>query len=201
MMISSIFTTSCIKASKLVSSLLLLVGMVILASCGEEIEPYRDPCSRTDAQKQEQKIIDVDLIGDYFFTNKIDTSNMKKTASGIHYFNLTQGSGDLLKLGDRVEVHYVGKFLDGSTFETSTSFDNSYNRQPLKVVIGGPTQAQAAEGFIGVIEGWNEALQLMRVGEETRFYIPSYLAYGFCPRGSIPSNSVLAFDIKVLRKF
>ena len=201
---TSLNTFSRINISQiLVKSLLLAVVMFSFSSCEDGLDNmYPNPCATTEEEKQAQLALDVDSIGDYFFNNNIDTSAMQKTASGIHYTNLSAGTGDVLKKGDKVLVHYVGKFLDGSTFEASTTFDNSYNsNRPVKVVIGGPTQAQQVEGFIPVIEGWNEALALMKVGEETRFYLPSYLAYGKCGSASIPPNAVLAFDMKVVQKF
>ncbi|MBF9251797.1 FKBP-type peptidyl-prolyl cis-trans isomerase [Pontibacter sp. 172403-2] len=115
---------------------------------------------------------------------------MQETASGIHYFVLTPGTGAQVKTGDFVEVHYLGKFVDKPTFDASTKFDSSYDRgAPLSFVVGASQ----------VIDGWDEVLPLMTVGEEARFYIPSGLAYGPCPRqGAIPPNTVLSFDIKVL---
>lgn len=184
-------------------SLLVAGVLATFTACNDNLEDlYQRPtCTMTDAEKETQKALDIEVIKKYFEDNDLDLSEYQTTASGLHYKTLEEGSGDLLKKGDKVEVHYVGKFLDGNTFETSTTFDNSYNRaSPIKVVIGGPTEAQKASGWGGAIEGWYEALQFMKVGEEIRVYIPSYMAYGKCGRGSIPPNRVLAFDMKVVKK-
>lgn len=178
------------KAGALLKALLLLLIFSSLAACGEVQDPYRSPCNPTQEEKDAQKAVDIKGIKTYFRENNIDTTNIQETASGIHYFVLTPGTGAQVKTGDMVEVHYLGKFVDKPTFDASTTFDSSYGRgTPFPFVVG-----------VGqVIKGWDEALTLMTVGEEARFYIPSGLAYGPCPRqGAIPPNTVLSFDIKVL---
>ncbi|MDX5422884.1 MAG: FKBP-type peptidyl-prolyl cis-trans isomerase [Hymenobacteraceae bacterium] len=178
------------KKDNLLRALLLFVIAVSFAACEKQEFP-RSICRPTESEKMTQKEADIKVIKKYFRENNIDTSSMQVTASGIHYFNLTQGTGAKANLGDVVEVHYLGKYLDGPTFNSSTTFDSSY---------GGAKPFTVSIGAGGVIAGWEEALQLMKVGEESRFYIPSYLAYGPCGRGSIGPNEVLVFDIKLLRK-
>lgn len=105
------------------------------------------------------------------------------TASGLQYEILTQGNGPRPSSFDQVEVHYTGKLIDG------TVFDSSVER-------GVP----ATFGVTQVIPGWVEALQLMPVGSKWRLFIPSELAYG--PQGAGPSigpNSTLIFDVELLR--
>jgi len=178
------------KANTGLKALLLLFILGSLAACGEVEDPYRSPCLPTQEEKDAQKAADIKGIKTYFRENNIDTTNMQETASGIHYFVLTPGTGAQVETGDMVEVHYLGKFVDKPTFDASTKFDSSYDRgKPFPFVVGADQ----------VIDGWDEALTLMKVGEEARFYIPSGLAYGPCgSQGSIPPNAVLAFDIKVL---
>lgn len=115
--------------------------------------------------------------------------NVEQTASGIWYDVVQQGSGDSLFWGDRLEVHYVGYFLNGQ------QFDSSYDRKrPLQFYIG------------NMIDGWNEALQLASVGSEFRLLVPSRLAYGeeglITAVGDtlVPPNEGLAFKIEVLKK-
>ncbi len=81
-----------------------------------------------------------------------------------------------------VTVHYEGKLVDG------TVFDSSIKRgTPIDLPVN------------GVIPGWVEALQLMHVGEKIKLYIPSELAYGAqSPSPAIPANSVLVFDLELL---
>ena len=103
----------------------------------------------------------------------------KKTKSGLAYRVLKKGTGkDHPKAKDRVMVHYTGWTTDGKMFDSS-------------ITRGEP----ASFGLNGVIKGWTEGVQLMVVGEKTRFWIPEELAYGGKP-GS-PSG-MLVFDIELL---
>jgi len=104
------------------------------------------------------------------------------TASGLQYEVLTAGTGAQPTAADTVKVHYEGRLLDG------TVFDSSYKR-------GEP----ATFPLNGVIAGWTEGVQLMKTGAKYRFTIPSALAYGDSGAGGvIPPNAVLVFDIELL---
>ena len=105
------------------------------------------------------------------------------TPSGLQYEILTEGTGAQPTAGDQVEVHYTGKLIDG------TVFDSSVDR-------GEP----ATFGVTQVIPGWVEALQLMTAGSKWRLFIPSQLAYG--PQGAggvIGPNQTLIFDVELLQ--
>lgn len=106
------------------------------------------------------------------------------TASGLQYEVLTKGTGTKSPSAtDSVEVHYEGKLLDG------TVFDSSYKRGES---ITFPLNR--------VIAGWTEGLQLMTEGAKYRLYIPSDLAYGSRGAGkAIPSNATLIFDVELLK--
>ena len=96
---------------------------------------------------------------------------------------LEDGDGEIPTAQDQVEVHYTGKLIDG------TVFDSSVER-------GVP----ATFGVTQVIPGWVEALQLMKAGSKWRLFIPSQLAYG--PQGAggvIGPNSTLIFDVELLK--
>lgn len=108
---------------------------------------------------------------------------VKTLPSGLQYEVLTEGDGPMPKATDRVEVHYTGKLLNG------TVFDSSVER-------GAP----ATFGVNQVIPGWVEALQLMKAGSKWRLHIPSNLAYG--PQGAgglIGPNETLIFDVELLK--
>jgi len=106
---------------------------------------------------------------------------VQATTSGLQYMVLKPGKGPRPKLTDSVSVHYEGKLLDG------TVFDSSRER-------GKPAEFMLMQ----VIPGWSEGLQLMPVGSTYRFWIPPALAYG--PRGTpgIPPNSLLVFEVELL---
>ncbi len=170
----------------LMRSLLIAGVLVAFTACNDNMEDlYQRPtCKMTEDEKQTQKALDVEAIETHFKNNNINLAEYKTTASGLHYKTLTQGSGDLIKKGDKVDIHYVGKLLNGTTF------DSSYDRA---------STFQVTVGDGKVIPGWEEVIQLMKVGEEIRVYIPSYLAYGKCPNNSIPPYSILMFDIKIVK--
>ncbi len=107
---------------------------------------------------------------------------VKTTDSGLQYEVLTEGSGPKPKASDTVEVHYRGTLLDGK------EFDSSYSRnQPAQFPVK------------GVIPGWTEALQLMKTGSKYKLTIPANLAYGERGNPSIPGNSVLVFEVELLK--
>ena len=104
------------------------------------------------------------------------------TPSGLQYMILKQGDGVRPRPGQRVNVHYEGKLLDGKVF------DSSYAR-------GEP----ATFGLNQVIAGWTEGLGLMPVGAKYRFWIPARLGYGESGAGQdIPPNATLTFDVELL---
>lgn len=121
--------------------------------------------------------------GEAFLSENAKREGIKVTESGLQYEVLESGKGDSPKAPDNVEVHYTGKLIDG------TVFDSSVER-------GVP----ASFGVTQVIPGWVEALQLMHEGDKWRLYIPSDLAYG--PNGAggvIGPNMTLIFDVELLR--
>ena len=104
------------------------------------------------------------------------------TASGLQYEVLTAGTGAAPTADDQVQVHYEGKMLDGTVFDSSIA-----RGQPVTFPLA------------GVIPGWTEGLQLMKEGGKTRFFIPSKLAYGETGAQTIPPNSVLVFEVQLLK--
>jgi peptidylprolyl isomerase len=114
---------------------------------------------------------------------KIKVNQEYTTASGLRYRVTELGKGKQVEAGDKATVHYTGKLTNG------TKFDSSKDRnQPFTFKVGGGQ----------VIKGWDEGLQLLKVGDKATFVIPSELAYGDRDMGSIPPKSTLVFDIEVL---
>lgn len=112
--------------------------------------------------------------------------NAKKTGvvvteSGLQYEVVTMGNGKKPSASDKVKVHYHGTLTNG------TVFDSSVDRgEPAEFPVN------------GVIQGWQEGLQLMPVGSKFRFYIKPELAYGDADMGQIPPHSILIFDVELL---
>ncbi len=111
-------------------------------------------------------------------------SGFDKTDSGLRYQILQEGSGLKAEKGKTVSVHYKGQLSDG------TVFDSSYKRnEPIDFPLG-----------VGqVIKGWDEGIQLLKVGDKARLVIPSDLGYGAQGAGGvIPPNATLIFDVELM---
>lgn len=122
--------------------------------------------------------------GEAFLAENGKRVEVKTTPSGLQYEVLTEGDGPRPEANDQVEVHYTGKLIDG------TVFDSSVDR-------GMP----ATFGVTQVIPGWVEALPLMKAGSKWRLFIPSNLAYGpnGAPGSPIGPNATLIFDVELLK--
>lgn len=109
----------------------------------------------------------------------------KTTASGLKYHIVEAGTGEKIKLDDKVEIHYTGFFKDGKIFDSS-----HFKGTPYPVTAGRP----------GVIQGWIEGVMLLNYGAKVRLEIPYQLAYGEAGRGGIPPKATLYFDMEVMPK-
>jgi peptidyl-prolyl cis-trans isomerase A (cyclophilin A) len=107
-----------------------------------------------------------------------------RTESGLRYKMIQKGDGKKAEAGKTVSVHYEGSLENGKVF------DSSYPRKkPIEFRLG---QGQ-------VIEGWDEGIALLQVGDKARFVIPSDLAYGAAGAGGvIPPNATLIFDVELM---
>ena len=122
------------------------------------------------------------LEGEAFLAGNKKKQGVVTLPSGLQYTVITEGTGKMPRANQTVTTHYRGTLIDG------TEFDNSYKR-------GEP----ATFPVTGVIPGWTEALQHMRVGSKWKLFIPSNLAYGERSAGNIISpNSTLIFEIELL---
>lgn len=119
--------------------------------------------------------------GEAFLAENAKKEGVKVTESGLQYEILVEGKGPKPTPESKVKTHYHGTLLDG------TVFDSSVDRgEPISFPVG------------GVIQGWQEALQLMPVGSKWRLFIPSNLAYGPQGSGSIAPNSTLIFEVELI---
>jgi len=111
-------------------------------------------------------------------------AGFQKTESGLRYQIIQKGNGAQAEKGKKVSVHYQGALENGQVF------DSSYKRkQPIDFQLG-----------VGqVIEGWDEGIALLQVGDKARFVIPSYLGYGSRGAGGvIPPDATLVFDVELM---
>jgi len=121
------------------------------------------------------------VAGQKFLNENKAKKGVTTTASGLQYLVLKEGTGASPVATDKVNVHYHGTLIDGSIFDSSVD-----RGEPISFPLN------------GVIKGWTEGLQTMKIGGKTRFFIPADLAYGERGRPGIPGNSVLIFDVELL---
>ena len=120
--------------------------------------------------------------GEAFLASNKTKEGVITTQSGLQYKVLTEGSGRKPTTEDRVIVHYTGKILDGSVFDSTME-----RGEPVIFPV------------TGVIPGWIEGLQIMPVGSKYMFWIPSDLAYGPQQVSElIKANSMLEFEVELL---
>ncbi len=137
--------------------------------------------ARLQAAKEEQSKAVIEA-GKQFLAQNAQRDEVFVTESGLQYEIINEGEGDSPDASATVRTHYHGTLLDG------TVFDSSYERnQPAEFPVG------------GVIKGWTEALQMMKVGAKWRLYVPHDLAYGAQGAGSaIGPYTTLVFDVELL---
>jgi FKBP-type peptidyl-prolyl cis-trans isomerase len=147
----------------------------------EEFEKQQaEQMKQYEAMIEEFRLSEDSLINDYIKTHSI---KVKPTISGLYLIKNVSGKGNSIVKGSKIKVHYTGKLLDG------TVFDSSVER-------GAPIDLVAGQG--SVILGWEEALLLMKKGDQATVLIPSKLAYGNRGNGPIPPYTPLLFDMEIM---
>ena len=120
--------------------------------------------------------------GKEYLANNAKEEGVKVTESGLQYLVVKEGNGKKPGPNDVVTVHYIGRLIDGTVFDSSVE-----RGEPATFAVG------------QVIPGWVEGLQLMSEGSAYRLFIPSELAYGEHGTGPIQPNSTLIFDVQLLK--
>lgn len=142
------------------------------------IDAYR---TRQLDQQNRQAVVNAQRAQDYLAKNRA-TKGVMETSSGLQYRVISSvAEGVSPTLEDNVTVHYRGSLIDG------TQFDSSYDR-------GTP----ATFNLSAVIPGWQEGLQLMKVGETYQLTIPAELAYGKNGPPAIGPDQLLLFDVELI---
>lgn len=120
--------------------------------------------------------------GERFLAENAKKEGVRTTASGLQYKVIKSGTGASPRLTDGVKVHYHGTLVDGAVFDSSVE-----RGEPISFPVN------------GVIAGWTEALQMMKVGDRWQLFIPARLAYGEqSPTPKIAPNSALIFEVELL---
>lgn len=131
----------------------------------------------------ERKTAEIKSVGEKFLAENLKKDNVKSTESGLQYIVEKEGTGASPSATDEVTVHYTGRLLDGTVFDSSVS-----RGEPATFPLN------------RVIPGWTEGLQLMKEGGKDVFFIPSDLAYGAqgVPN-AIPPHSTLIFEVELIK--
>jgi len=185
----------------------LQVGQQLLESGLQGLQPEALLAGLRDARKGNSPAVPVDVVhralrevheraegvrrerveamaaeGQTFLAENAQREGVNSTESGLQFSVIKQGDGPIPSRQDRVRVHYTGKLIDGTVFDSS-------------VARGEPAEFPVT----GVIAGWIEALTLMPVGSKWELTIPHNLAYGERGAGaSIPPFSTLIFEVELL---
>lgn len=135
------------------------------------------------ADLQEKAVGKAKEVGSKFLEENAKKEGVKVTATGLQYMVEKEGTGASPAATDEVTVHYTGRLLDGTVFDSSVS-----RGEPATFPLN------------RVIPGWTEGLQLMKEGGKTVFFIPSELAYGAqgVPN-AIPPHSTLIFEVELIK--
>ena len=148
----------------------------------ETAEKYFVAKRTADKAAREEKLYGANReAGRKFLEENAKKEGVISLPSGLQYKVLVKGEGEVPQSSDKVKVHYEGRLLDG------TVFDSSYER-------GSATEFTPMQ----VIKGWTEALTMMPVGSKWQLYIPYELAYGDRDTGKIKPFSMLIFDVELL---
>lgn len=142
---------------------------------------FQEKMKKEAEEKQKKALTENVTKGAAYLAENAKKAGVKVTASGLQYEVITEGKGAKPKATDTVKVHYEGKLLDGTVFDSSIK-----RNEPVSFPLN------------QVIPGWTEGVQLMSVGSKYKFTIPSNLAYGEQGSGPITPNSVLVFEVELL---
>jgi len=165
-----------------VSIVVLAVVAVLISVSGRA--GGRDNPKATDSPSQEATNLQSTMQNDKSDSNAVSAEGYVPKLNGTAIEVLKEGSeGKVVKSGDTISVHYTG------TLENGTVFDSSVPRkQPFSFRIG--------QGM--VIQGWDQGLIGMEIGEKRKLTISPEMGYGEQANGSIPANSVLIFEVELL---
>ena len=143
-----------------------------------------DLCGAAMERLSEERMAAMQRRNKEYLVENAKAEGVQTTPSGLQYKVLKSGDGATPTAEDTVKVHYRGQLVDG------TVFDESYGGDPASLQLSGPQ---------GVIPGWVEALEQMKVGDKWQLVIPSSLAYGERGfPGAIPPSTTLIYELELL---
>jgi len=152
----------------------------------EKKEDFTKRAEKEKAEKSSKQIvIDEQLITDYIAEKELKPT---KTEKGVYIQVLKQGNGPQPVTGDSVKVHYTGRTLDGKVFDSSKTEDG-----------GMGSTFDFVLGVTPIILGWQDGIAQLKQGSKAMLIIPSVLAYGEQSTPRFGANSVLTFDVELVK--
>ena len=149
----------------------------------KDAEAYFKEKETADKKIKEERLFGPNReAGQKFLAENAKKDSVITTASGLQYKVLVKGEGEVPQMTDKVQVHYEGRLIDGTVFDSS----RKHGDKPTEFL---PSQ---------VIKGWTEALTMMPVGSKWQLFIPYQLAYGERNAGQIKPYSALIFDVELI---
>jgi FKBP-type peptidyl-prolyl cis-trans isomerase len=158
--------------------------LLSLSACSDIFDGGDDPTPAPPPPTQEEVQLPDSLSRDKnaaYLAEHAKQAGVKVTPTGLHYREITAGSGKIPWPTANVTVHYRGTFIDGR------EFDSSYGGEPAQFPLN------------RVIKGWTEGLQLMKEGGKAELVVPYQIAYGPEGRGEIPPYQTLVFEVQLLK--
>ena len=149
----------------------------------EELQAAYEQFQAELQKKQQTKAAEAKSSSDTFLAENAKKPGVKATPSGLQYLITQEGTGKSPAADSVVKVHYTGKLVDGTVFDSSVA-----RGQPIEFPLN------------QVVAGWTEGLQLLKEGGKATLFIPAHLGYGEqgVP-GTIPPNSTLIFDVELIQ--
>lgn len=158
-----------------------VVAAAVKEALEENAQLSMEQCQEIVVGARQRASVEAESEGIKFLEENATKSGVQTTASGLQYKHISEGTGDSPQVTSTVTIHYTGRLVDG------TVFDSSVDGEPIVYPVN------------GFISGWIEGLQLMKPGGKMELYVPSNLGYGAQGAGgAVPPNAVLIFEMELI---
>jgi FKBP-type peptidyl-prolyl cis-trans isomerase len=137
--------------------------------------------SDTEMEVIRKRSMDENNAARSYMSENMKNPGVKSTRSGLQYMVISEGTGDMPVLNDKVKIHYSGSLVNGKEFENTFKSGNA-----------------AVFRLNNTMKGFEEAIQMMKAGSRYKLFIPPNLGYGKSGKGEIPPNSVLIYEVELL---
>jgi FKBP-type peptidyl-prolyl cis-trans isomerase FklB len=159
-----------------------VVAAAVKEALEENAQLSMEQCQEIVMDSRQKASTDAQRIGIEFLEENSSKTGVQTTTSGLQYKIITEGSGPSPLETSTVTIHYTGRLVDGTVFDSS--------------VDSGAPIVYPVNGFIA---GWVEGLQLMKAGGKMELYVPANLGYGAQGAGgAVPPNAVLIFEMELI---